>query len=157
MTDSRDTTPRTTVLGVGNSTMGDDGAGLAVLDALAEMSLPDWVELVKDETAGMHLIKHFRSSERVLFVDAIDCGAEPGSVFRFTPEQAGIHELRSNNIHGMGLSYLVTNARFLGSEPEVIVYGIQVGEITPDFDSELTGPVRVAVALVVEKIAAELA
>jgi len=149
--------PRIAVLGVGNTLMTDDGLGAAVIRLLAERNLPKHVTLVADETAGMRLVRHFRESDVVFFVDAISTEAKPGAVFRFAPEDAGIDKLRANNIHGMGLSYLLAAARFTGADPEVVVYAVQVGDIRPNLDDELTEPVREAAKFVADGIAGEIA
>lgn len=148
-------TPRIAVLGVGNTYMGDDAVGAAVLERLSRRELPDNVDLIADETAGMHLVRHFRQCDLVYFVDAVAVDADPGAVFRFTPEEAGIDKLRSNNIHGMGLSYLVANARLVGADPDVIVYGVQYGDVMPN-GGKLTAEVERAADFVADSIVEEL-
>ena len=121
---------RVAVLGVGNTLMCDDGVGVAVARRLIdEGGLPDTVTVVCGETAGMGLVGYFRDYDAVVFVDAIDVGDAPGSVFRFGPDEAGVTTLRSNNIHGMGVGYLVTCARLTGAFPEVVCVAIQVGDV----------------------------
>jgi hydrogenase maturation protease len=123
---------RTAIVGVGNTLMGDDGVGVQVARSLlGEGPLPDGVEVVLGETAGMALLPYFRECRSVIFVDAIDAGAEPGAVFRFDPDEAGVTRLRSNNIHGMGVGYLLTTARWTGADPEVVVLAVQVGDVRP--------------------------
>ena len=77
----------------------------------------------------MALLKHFLESDVVIVVDALAADAEPGAIFRFDPDEAGIMNLRSNNIHGMGVPHLVTNARLKGADPEVIVFAVQVASV----------------------------
>ena len=143
---------RVAVLGVGNSLMCDDGVGVAVARGLLEEGgLPDAVEVVVGETAGMGLVSYFRDYEAVVFVDAIDVGDAPGSVYRFGPDEAGVTALRSNNIHGMGVGYLVTCARLTGASPEVVCVAIQVGDVRPlpdELTPEVAEAVPEAVALV---------
>lgn len=107
-----------------------------------------------DGLAHMGLVRHFRESDAVVVIDAIDAGAAPGAVFRFDPDEAGVTELRSNNIHGMGVGYLLTNARLLGARPRVIVYAIQVGDVRPSDD--LTAEVAEACAEVGRMVLGEL-
>jgi hydrogenase maturation protease len=146
---------RVTVLGVGNSLMRDDGVGVAVARRLLEEGgLPDGVEVVLGETAGMGLVGFFRESDAVVFVDAIDLGDEPGSVFRFGPDEAGVTSLRSNNIHGMGVGYLLTCARLSGADPEVVCVAVQVGDVRPQPD-ELTEAVAAALPEVAALVRAE--
>lgn len=143
--------PRVTILGIGNTAMGDDGFGAVVARVLAERGLGDDIVVLERVNAEMGLLRHFLDSERLFVVDALDAGAEPGSVFRFGADEGGVTSMRSNNIHGMGVGYLLTNARLSGANPEVIIYGVQVGDIRPRPDM-LTPPVQRAVATVAEML-----
>ena len=173
---------RLTVIGVGNTLMGDDGVGVAVVRQLLAEAGHDvtpehggpvaagvgrhipgafgpGLDAVVGETAGLGLIGHFRASRAVVVVDALDAadqGADPGQVFRFDPDEAGVTALRSNNIHGMGVPHLVANARLTGADPEVVVYAVQVGDVRPRPD-ELTPEVAAAVPAVVAMIREDLA
>jgi hydrogenase maturation protease len=173
---------RLAVLGVGNTLMGDDGVGVAVVrqllaDAGHDVTPPGGgpvaagvgrhvpdafgpgLDAVLGETAGLGLIKHFREAEAVIVVDALDAsgqGAEPGQVFRFGPDEAGVVSLRSNNIHGMGVPHLVANARLTGADPEVVVFAVQVGDVRPNADT-LSPAVAEAVPAVVAMVAEEIA
>lgn len=147
--------PRIVVLGIGNTLMGDDGVGAAVARSLVRLGLPHDVAVLESPNADMGLVRHFRESERVYVVDAIDAGAEPGAVFRFSPDEAGVTSLRSNNIHGMGVGFLITNARLMGADPSVVVFGIQVADIRPRPDT-LTDEVSQAAEAVAQMLRAEL-
>jgi hydrogenase maturation protease len=146
---------RVAVLGIGNSLMCDDGVGVAVVrHLLAEGGLPEGVETVLGETAGMGLVSYFREFDGVVFVDAIDLDDEPGAVFRFGPDEAGVTELRSNNIHGMGVGYLMTCARLAGADPDVVCVAVQVGDVRP-LPDELTPQVAASVPRVAQIVRAE--
>jgi len=154
------TTPQTgprrvTVLGIGNTLMGDDGVGVEVAQRLIGVGgLPDGCEVVLGETAGMGLVRYFRESDAVVFIDAIDAADKPGSVFVFDPDDAGVTSLRSNNIHGMGVGHLLTCARLTGACPDVVVVAVQVGDVRPKPD-ELSPEVASSVPRVVEIVRAE--
>lgn len=143
------------VIGIGNTLMGDDGVGVTVVEKLDASSLGAGVEVVTGATAGMALVRYFLEFGLVIVIDAIATEAEPGAIFRFHPDEAGIMDLRSNNIHGMGLPYLVTSARLKGADPDVLVFAVQVGSVTPR-DRELSPPVAAAAErlreLVVEEV-----
>lgn len=141
---------RAIVIGIGNTFMGDDGIGPVVARAL-QARMPEETEVVIGETAGMALMPYFLKGVPVLVVDALSAGAEPGAIFRFTPDDGGILELRSNTLHGCGLPYLVTTARLAGIEPDVTVYAVQVGDVHPDPDT-LTPSVSRSVAEVVRML-----
>ncbi len=99
------------MIGVGNTLMGDDGVGVAVVrQLLADAghdvtpahggpiaagvgrhvpgAFGDGLDAVVGETAGLGLIGHFRASRAVIVVDALDAagrGAEPGRSSASTP------------------------------------------------------------------------
>ncbi|MHB9053632.1 MAG: hydrogenase maturation protease, partial [Thermoleophilia bacterium] len=114
------------------------------------------VNVVAGGVAGMAMLSHFLESDAVIVIDAIDAGAEPGAIFRFDPDEAGVMSLRSNNIHGMGVPHLVTNARLKGADPEVIVFAVQVESVNPR-DRELSPAVAASVTRVRELVADEVA
>jgi hydrogenase maturation protease len=146
---------RVAVIGVGNTLMRDDGVGVAVARRLLdEGGLPATCEVVLGETAGMGLVRFFREFDGVVFVDGIDAGDEPGSVFAFPPDDAGVTGLRSNNIHGMGVGYLLTCARMTGADPDVVCVAVQVGDVRP-LPDQLTPKVAEAVPKVVALVRAE--
>ncbi|MHB8762250.1 MAG: hydrogenase maturation protease [Coriobacteriia bacterium] len=123
--------PRVVVLGIGNTLMGDDGAGVVIARRLVGAALPDGVCVVERAAPDMGLLAYFLEPGRIFVADAIDAGSEPGAIFRFAPDEAGVTGLRSNSIHGMGVGYLVTSARLLGAKPDVVIFGIQVADIRP--------------------------
>jgi hydrogenase maturation protease len=148
------------VIGVGNEFMGDDAVGVRVVERLrSELSDEEraGVEIVAGGVAGMALMPHVLAADLVVFVDAIDAGCEPGAIFRFDPDAAGITGLRSTTTHGMGIPYLVTNARLSGHNPRFVVVAVQVGHLHFDIErTALTPPVETVVPQTVEIVRAEL-
>lgn len=129
---------------MGNTLMGDDGVGVKVAEALSSRDLGPGIDVVCGGTAGMALSQHFAEADAVVVIDAIAAGDVPGSVFRLTPEQAGITELRSHTSHGLSLPNIMLAARLKGAAPRVIIYAIQIGDITCGFDT-LTTEVEAAI------------
>ena len=74
------------VIGVGNRWRRDDAAGLAVVDALRER-VDDSVVLIESDGEPTRLLEAFGLAPRVVMVDAVLTGGEPGLVYRFTDEQ----------------------------------------------------------------------
>ena len=149
-------TPRITVLGLGNTLMGDDGVGVRVADALAERDLGSDVAVVPGGVAGMALVPLFVESDAVVVVDAIATDDVPGSVYRFTAEEVRFAPLRSNTSHGFSLPAVLTAARLQGADPDVVIYGVQIEDITSGFDT-LSPAVEAAVPDVADMIAEEVA
>jgi len=139
---------------MGNTLMGDDGVGVKVAEALSQRDLGPDIQVVSGGTAGMALSRYFTDSDQVLVVDAIAVGDTPGSVFRFTPQDAGITALRSHTSHGLSLPNIMLAAQLQGALPQVMVYAVQIGDITCGFDT-LTPEVDAVVADVADMVAEE--
>lgn len=139
---------------MGNTLMGDDGVGVKVAEALSSRDLGPGIDVICGGTAGMALSQHFAEADAVVVVDAIAAGDVPGSVFRFTPEEGGLTELRSHTSHGLSLPNIMLAARLKGAAPKVIIYGIQIGDITCGFDT-LTSEVEAAIPDVCALVIAE--
>jgi hydrogenase maturation protease len=71
----------TMVVALGNSLMGDDGLGLAALTSLSEgWTFEPPIAFVDGGTSGLNLLTTLGRDTHVLFIDAIDVGAPPGTV-----------------------------------------------------------------------------
>src|SRR5690349_16969157 len=70
------------VIGVGNDYRSDDGVGLAVLRALKTQQLPETLCLESDGD-GTTLMETWSNGSRVILIDAVSSGAQPGMVYRF--------------------------------------------------------------------------
>lgn len=145
----------TVVIGVGNRWRRDDAAGLEVLDALRG-SDADSVQLVESDGEPTRLLDAFELAPRVVMVDAVVTGAEPGTVHRFTdeelPDQMGIGQ----SSHLVQLWETIELGKLLGRLPNGLVL---VGIEATDFDNGegMTAPVATGVVTAVEVILAELA
>lgn len=68
------------VLGLGNPIMGDDGVGIIALERFRErFEVGDGIELMDGGTWGMNLLPYIESAGKLLLVDAIRAGLEPGA------------------------------------------------------------------------------
>ena len=84
-------------------------------------------------TIGLGLIYLFENCENLLFLDAVDMGAEPGTVFHFSLEE--LETARADkklSTHQSDPCELMIYAKTLGILPKnVAVLGIQVDTICP--------------------------
>lgn len=117
-----------TVLGVGNPIMGDDGVGLALLDAVRQARgddrPDDRLDYVDGGTGGMDLLPLVQESERLLVLDAV-AGPVPGTVVRLNGDQVPRMLATKLSPHQVGLLDVFAAARLLGSEPGTVeVIGI---------------------------------
>jgi hydrogenase maturation protease len=116
----------TVVVGVGSLIHSDDAAGLKALRLLEkDPRLPPGVELIDGSILGLDVIALIQNAACLLFLDAVDAGAEPGTVVRLEGET--LRGLPSGtSAHDIGISGLLSLLEFLGTAPErVALVGIQ--------------------------------
>lgn len=112
-----------TVLGVGNSIMGDDGVGLELLAGLAADERSG-VGYVDGAVGGMELVPVVQEASRLLILDAV-AGGVPGTVVQLRGDQVPRMLATKLSPHQVGLLDVLAASRLLGSEPdEVAVVGI---------------------------------
>lgn len=145
-----DVSGRTVVLGLGNPIMGDDGLGLAALDALrARWSPEPGVELVDGGTWGLALLPVIEGARRLLLLDAIECGAPPGTVVRLESGQIPAYFMTKLSPHQVDMREVLALAALRGQAPsEVVAIGAQPGSI------ELADTMTPEVAQAVETVSA---
>lgn len=120
----------TVVIGVGSPLMGDDGLGIAALERLRELgAFEPHVELLDGGTWGMNILPFLESAERVVILDAIDAGREPGEVVEL--EGDAIPRFFSTKLspHQIDLKEVLALAELRGTLPEVVALGIQPDSI----------------------------
>ncbi len=147
--------PSILILGVGNILLSDEGIGVRVIEAMKDRGLPDNVELFDGGTASVDLLDKLADRDKVIIIDAVKGGNEPGAVYRFTPNDVTIQKQNFASIHQVGLLETLTMADYLGCPPrEVIIYGIEPKEI--GWGLELSLEVAAAVQKVIELVLDEL-
>lgn len=128
------------VFTVGNSLMGDDGAGPLLAERLEQAPVLGW-EPIDGGSAPENVMHVVRAAapERVLLVDAADMGLPPGSVRRIDPGQVADRFLIDT--HAIPLDFLIAS---LGETVgQVIFVGIQPARVA--FYEDMTPAVVAAV------------
>ncbi len=119
--------PRCTVIGLGSPLMGDDGLGLVALERLREgWALPPTVELVDGGTWGMSLLPEIERAERLLFLDAINTGAPPGTTIVLSRDEIPRYLAMKVSPHQVDLRDVLAVAELRGTLPdEAYAIGLQ--------------------------------
>jgi hydrogenase maturation protease len=115
------------VIGVGNTFRGDDGVGPAVAARLRELALLG-VTVLEQSGEGTSLIAAWENAAYVIVVDAVQSGAEPGTIHRLDVTERPIPAHFSSHFsgHAFGVAGAVELGRLLGKLPKrLIVYGIE--------------------------------
>lgn len=136
------------LLCVGNSMMGDDGAGPLLAERCRQSPRGEWIVFDGGSAPENDIaaIRELRPS-RLVIVDATDMGLEPGAIRRINPED--IAEIFMMTTHNMPLNYLIDQLQ--GDVEETIFLGIQ-----PDIVG-FYYPMTPAVIAAVEQLHASLA
>ncbi|MGY6555277.1 MAG: HyaD/HybD family hydrogenase maturation endopeptidase [Wenzhouxiangella sp.] len=140
-------TIHTLIIGIGNSLLTDDGAGVHVIEQLKQADLPDSVELVDGGTLGFALLEMVESAQRLIVVDAAQLDAEPGTVKSFRNQDMDVYltSRKRSSVHEVNLLDIMAAAKFRGLMPrEYALVGIQPSCM--DWGSEPTEPVARGVA-----------
>lgn len=143
------------VLGVGNILLGDEGAGVHAVNRLREKGLPENVEAVDGGTLGLELLSLLDDVSKMIVVDCLDAGAEPGSIFRFRPEDIRVKGKVEFSFHDLGLMEVLTLAETLGKLPETVIFGIQPENIK-DWDMSLSPAVEAKLPALLELVMQEI-
>lgn len=129
------TRPANLVLTVGNSMMGDDGAGPYLAELLEQNPASDWV-VVDGGSAPENYAHHVHElrPERVVIVDATDMGLEPGAI-RVVDERC-IADMFIMTTHSLPISFLIERLResvdevvFVGIQPAVVAYAFPMMDV----------------------------
>ena len=146
------------VIGMGNRRMGDDGVGVVIAELLEEQRLSgEWeadAEIVAAGEDPTTVAAILSAGGRVLVVDAVDMGKEPGAWRLLRGEEVlGCTESSRTSTHSLPLASIVKLARALGCEENLRVLGIQAGSMSPY--SGLSPGVLACLPLVVRQIRKE--
>lgn len=141
-------TPRVLVLGLGNQLLGDDGAGLRLLEMLAAEFPPTaGVEFVDGGTQGLAITGYLADRAAILVLDAMALGGAPGTVHFVEGEELWrIRPQRSSTAHEGNALELFAMARMLGYDwAEVAAIGLEPKNIrtgigfSPEVEAGLQG------------------
>lgn len=149
----------TLILGCGNLLFGDDGFGCALVEHLERShALPEAVCLL-DVGTGVRkqlftLCLSAARPRRVLVVDAIDAGREPGELFEIDPARIPAVKIDDFSMHQLPTSNLLRELRDVCGV-EVRVLACQTGPLPDEVRPGLSPAVREALPRAAAWIARE--
>ncbi len=135
---------RTLVIGVGNLLRTDDGVGIHVIKALND--LHPGVDTLDAAMGSVEILEAMRGYDRAVIVDAIETGAEPGTIFRVNLTQGEEPPVVTHS-HGTDLVTTLRLGRQLYDEEmpgDIILLAIEAQDTTTISD-KLTEKVQRAV------------
>jgi hydrogenase maturation protease len=126
-------TARTLVLGLGNILLRDEGIGVWVAESLSrEFGFPLEVATLEGGTLGLDLLPRLDGVERLLLVDAVKLGREPGDIVRLEGDAVPVALDVKISPHQVGVQDLLAAARLMGREPPLVVlWGMEPERLDP--------------------------
>ena len=144
------------VLGLGNLLMTDDALGCRTVAELERRyRFPEQVDLLDGGTLGLDLLPRLERVERLLVIDALQMGGEPGQLFRLEGEEVPRSFANKLSVHQMGLQDLLAVAELQGClPPKLVVWGAQ--SVSIEMGMEMSPVVTAALEPLIDKVIAEL-
>jgi hydrogenase maturation protease len=131
--------PRILIAGLGNLLLMDDGVGVHAVQEL-QKDPPAGAVVAEVGTAVLNSLHLLEWADKILAIDAMQAGGEPGTVYAFGTEdvdkggiKASLHELTLLS----ALGFLKTKAK-----PEIVIFGVEPERI--DYGLDLTPAVAAA-------------
>jgi hydrogenase maturation protease len=144
------------VLGVGNVLLTDEGAGVWALRRLeAAYDFPSNVKLVDGGVLGLSLTGMMMDADRVVIIDAVRGGDEPGTLYRFEWESKPAHIKYKDSLHQIDMQETMGTLALLNQAPAVVVLGVEYQDIS-NWGMNLTPTVAKALPALVELVVSEL-
>ena len=139
----------TLILGCGNILIGDDGFGPAVVDYLNEHCRVPANAAVLDVGTGVrevlfNVILAEKKPERIIIIDALDCGRESGEVFTVAIEDIPESKIHDFSVHQMPTLNMLKELRDL-CHVDVVVLAAQPESIPETVQSGLSKKIQSAV------------
>jgi hydrogenase maturation protease len=149
----------TLVLGLGNSILTDDGAGIHVVRAVAARCSQRNVVTIEASVGGLRLLDLIAGYDRVILIDAIQTpDGRPGQVYRLAPNDLR-RSLHSGSTHDLSLMGALALGRRLGmhlpDDETMVIFAIEAQDVL-SFGEECTPAVAAAIPGVVEMVCEEL-
>jgi hydrogenase maturation protease len=137
---------RLIVLGIGNTLMSDDGAGIHVVQALQSLQrsarLPEGdIEILDGGTLGYLLIDRISDADGLIIVDSANLGQAPGAVRVMVASEIDrfLDDNQSTSVHEVGLIDLLQMMALnheaprlralVGIQPEMMGWGTELSPV----------------------------
>ena len=147
---------RAVVLGIGNTILTDEAAGVRAVELLEQRySVPDNVLVIDGGTSGMEMIEDLSNLDFLIVLDVVKTGAAPGTVVKIAGQEIPVFFRRKLSPHQIGLPDVLASLELLDTMPkEIIVLGVE--PISLELGMEMTATIAAKVPELVDMAVAEL-
>ena len=143
---------KTVVLGLGNTILSDDGAGVYAARMLRGI-IDESVDVIEAELAGLDLMEMLKGYDRAIIIDAIVSDQVPGTVLELTP--GSIPTQRSSSSHDVNLATALELGRRTGARlpdnDDIFIVAIEADDVYT-FTEELSPDVEAAIPSAIQAV-----
>jgi len=130
------------IVGVGNRLLGDESIGPHIIDKLLQMHIPSNVEVIDCGCDLLSLILHLNKPQKIIIIDAIRAGGNPGEIYRLNYCELGAGGVEMQSSHQVGAINalgLLKQIYPVLVDCEVVIIGIEPKaiELTTCFSKEV--------------------
>ena len=150
------TSKKVAVIGLGNTLHRDDGIGIHLLSLLEENVSRVDISFMNFGVASLGLLNYLGAFKKILLVDAIDAGLEPGvlRIFRLSDAASRVKDKKAIS-RDLPLADLSRLYEAFGFSADVLIAGVQVKDVS--YGLEMTEELQTAKGRLVEEIKSFLA
>ena len=147
---------RAVVLGIGNTILTDEAAGVRAVELLEQRDrVPDNVLVIDGGTSGMEMIEDLSDLDFLIVIDVVKTGQAAGTVVKIAGDEIPVFFRRKLSPHQIALPDVLASLELLDAMPkEIIVLGVE--PISLELGMEMTDTVAAKVPLLVEMAVMEL-
>lgn len=112
--------------------MGDDGLGVHIVSKLEKLHLPEDVKVVDAGTRSLDVLLKFQGVHKVILIDAVRSGHEPGTIYRLTEQDLQRRASSFTSLHELAVEDSLRMAKqTLGEEfpRNVVIFGVEAGSV----------------------------
>ncbi|MBN2654775.1 MAG: HyaD/HybD family hydrogenase maturation endopeptidase [Nitrospirae bacterium] len=142
--------PQISVIGLGNILMMDEGVGVVAAKKMGQrLKCAPEVEFFDGGTMGLELMPYIEGREKVLIIDAVDFGKDPGYIGVLRNEEIPSAFSSKVSLHNVGLADIIFVLKLSGTlPPEICLLGIQPKKV--ELGLELTEEINSKVPQLIE-------
>ncbi len=144
------------VIGLGNILLRDEGVGVHAANTIKQRYTfsPD-VEIIDGGTMGLDLLPIFEGRDKVLIIDAVDFGREPGHIGMIENDNIPSVLNSKLSVHHINLSDVLFAAKLMDISPsEICLIGIQPQSL--DVGLDMTGEIKGKIEILIDAVIGKL-
>ena len=147
---------RAVVLGIGNTILTDEAAGVRAVEALERAyRLPENVLAIDGGTSGMEMIEDLSNLDFLIVLDVVKAGVPPGTVVKIAGDEIPIFFRQKLSPHQIALPDVLASLELLDTLPkEIVVLGVE--PVSLELGMEMTPTVAEKIPALVAMAADEL-